>query len=1000
MSRLTELIEETARRHPQRVAVEGPQGQLRYGELLESVREGAERLRAADTRTVAVTGDRGPLLVTAVLATVFSGARLLLVDPELPARRRESMVAEAGAGHVLTVGEGLRLERCGSGDGRGGPGGRGGYVFFTSGTTARPKAVLGRTDSLAHFVCWQRDRFGIGPGDRVAQLTALSFDVVLRDLFTPLVSGATLVVPPAGVAVDVGGVPRWLREAGVTVAHTVPSLASRWTSGEPEPVGPAGGGAVPAGGGARDRLRLTFLAGEPLSRAVVLRWREWFPNTRVVNLYGPTETTLAKFWREVTEPVPGVQPVGSPLPETEVRLVDGEVWLRTPHGTDGYLNAPEEQAARFVADERGGPPWYRTGDLGEWTADEELLLRGRRDLQVKINGNRVEPEGVAAVLREHPGVEDAVVVARRRADGADCLAAFHTVAGAAADPAGAPATGPGEEELRHWLGERLPAAQVPSLFVRLDRLPLLPNGKVDRGALPETDTARVGAGPEDETQRRVLDAFAEVLPAGHLDADFFALGGTSLDAAELAHRLLTGTGRRVEMSELYRLRTPRAVAERVRGRAPDRQAPIPTRPRSEQPTTTGLSPQQRRYRRVYAPRINRTWANMVALFPLPEDTSAGEVREALEATVRRQDALCAYFSEDAGGRLTQHFVTDPSVAVREVDLRRLPEEEQRRELERMRVAEANSLIDLDSWPLFRACVVRHGRRGSTLLWNVHHMVADGFSQGVLSRELTARLEGAPPPESPISYRDYIAWREREDEEELAASRRYWREVFRLPYERPLLPGLPGVEEPERGAAFQFPVPEALVERVAEFSRAQGVTAFAVYFAAYMRTVHQLFERDDLVVGTPAAGRTRAEFQNLVGNFISLVGVRHRRGEAGDFASLVRLLQERTVAAMEHQDYQYDQVMADVGAPRDDDRFPLTTVFVSLVDTPAAQAEGLRVAAHRDLGCAVKFDLMGYLRRSGEWWALDLHTRRGLLDPERLEWVRKVFLDELHGGLAE
>ncbi|AQW56373.1 amino acid adenylation domain-containing protein [Streptomyces violaceusniger] len=1006
---LATLVETAARTHSGAIAMEDAGRTRGYGELLSDARAIAADIVAARVSSVAVTGERSAALITAVVATVLADVRLVLIDPALPEARRTAMMQESGAELVLTAepGDGGISAGPAPGAGPAGAEARPGYIFFTSGTTSTPKAVDGRWAGIAHFTTWQRDTFGIGPGDRFPQLTGLSFDVVLRDLFTPLVSGATICVPPRDVATAVGGVPRWLETAGITVVHTVPSLAARWTS-------------VPRDGrAAGDALRLTFFAGEPLPAAAVTGWRERFGATQVVNLYGPTETTLAKFWQDVTEPVPGVQPVGRPLPGTHAALVDGEVWISTPYSTRGYLNAPGEQADRFVgppagtadavfgeepADAGAGAVWYRTGDLGRLGEHGELHLLGRSDFQVKIDGNRVEPEGIAAALREHPAVRNAVVVAHRRSDGAVRLVCHY-----AAD------AGDGDEaELRRWAGERLPAAHIPSTLYRLDELPLTANGKVDRTSLPEprapgTDVPDEG---RDGLTQSVTEVFRSVLPDApdRSDADFFQHGGSSLDAADLSVRLLAATGRRLEMSEIYQLRTARAMAEALRDRPLDSQGGIP---RGTHPDRTGLSPQQRRYRSVYLPRVNRSWSNMPALFALPDGTGAAAVEQALRTVIDRHESLRAGFtpadtSADPEAPLALHQGFTPAnaltFAVETVDLRTLPESEQSARMEELRIAEANTPIEIGRAPLFRATLLLHHGDRATLLWNVHHMVSDGYSQRLLHQELTHLLGGVPErlPELPIGYRDYIAWRERlaTDPGACEPHRRYWQEVFAEPYERPLLPARAETEDAARGIAHQFPVPDDLRAEVAAFCREHGTTAFSVYFAAYTLMAHDLYERDDLVIGTPAAGRTRPEFQNLIGNFISLVGIRNRRDGAVGFPSLVRALQEGTVRAMEHQDYQYDEVMADIGAAPDDDRFPLTTVFISLVEVPAGQAPGLRTPSHRDLGCEVKFDLMGYLRRAGDMVALDLHTRQGLLSADRLEALAATFLNHLRTGLKE
>ncbi|WP_199439783.1 amino acid adenylation domain-containing protein [Umezawaea beigongshangensis] len=982
---LADLVREAAAARPDAVAVEAPDRTLTYRELVDAADRLAAGLRATGATTVAVTGPRGTGLVVAVLAVLAAPLRVVPVDPELPVSRRELMLQRTGAGLVLSSDEasapaigGVPVVRVSSaGDAvdalpdvdRGGPAAAGSYVFFTSGTTGTPKAVVGVQSAVAHFARWQRDRFAIAPGDRFAQLTGISFDVVLRDLFTPLCAGAAVCVPPADAAVRAGGVPSWLRAAGITVLHTVPGLATRWLATAEPATGPG-------------TLRLTFFAGEPLTGTTVTGWRERFRGTRVVNLYGPTETTLAKFCHEIDVPVPGVQPVGRPLPETDVRIVDEEVWIRTPHRTEGYLDDPGETARRFVHDDG---VWYRTGDLGSLDEDGLLHLRGRRDFQVKVNGNRVELEGLTALLCACPGVREGVVTARTRPDGATYLAAYCV-------------TGSSEADLRARLSEQLPAAQVPSVFVRLDALPLGANGKVDRAALP--DPLGAAARPRDRealdpVDGAVLDAFEAVLGSAGEGADFFALGGTSLDAAELSVRLLAATGRRVEMCEIYELRTPARLADAVRGRAPDEQRPILRRPPV---ATTGLSPQQRRYRNVFLPEGNRTWANMPALFPLPDGADAPDVRRALAVVVDRHDSLRAWFSGDV-----QHFADSVPIAVETVDLSHLSEEHRAARVEELRIAEANTPVPVDAPPLFRASLLRLGGGRSTLLWNVHHLVSDGVSQQLLRRELLTLLGGGRRedlPELPISYRDYIAWRAENGEEAVAAQRAYWREVFAGGYERPLLPVRHDVAEPARGIAHQFPVDEELSARVERFSRAHGTTGFSVYFAVYFLLVHELFEREDLVVCTPAAGRTRPEFLHLIGNFISLVAVRHRLGEEDSFPDLVRTLQHRTIRAIENQDYQYDQVMADVGAAPDDDRFPLNPIAISLTDLPPEEAAALRRPGHRDLGCDVKFDLLGYVRRAGGAVAFDLHTRSGLMDRARLLELEKTYLDLLRTHVGE
>lgn len=409
------------------------------------------------------------------------------------------------------------------------------YIFFTSGTTGIPKGVLGVHKGVSHFLAWQSRTFAVGSADRCAQLTNISFDVVLRDILMPLWSGATLCLPPADLPPE--RVLAWLGTEAITVVHAVPSLADAWLAQAPPQL------SLPS-------LRWVFSAGEPLTDALVLRWRRVVSQAcGVINLYGPTETTMGKcFYRVPDQVVPGIQPVGESLPDCQALVLAaaanrlcgvnelGEVVLRTPFRTRGYINAAEAQERQFFANPFAGDPadlLYRTGDLGRYRPDGSLTVLARLDQQVKIRGVRIEPDEVTAVLSHHPGVPACAVVARGDQGDEVALVAYVVPSG---DQVSA-------VELRAFLAERLPPALVPSAFVFLDHLPLTPNGKLDRRALPPPVQ---GAGafeqpylaPRTPIERLLAEMYAEVLgvPRVGVHDDFFALGGHSLRATQIIAR--------------------------------------------------------------------------------------------------------------------------------------------------------------------------------------------------------------------------------------------------------------------------------------------------------------------------------------------------------------------------------------------------------------------------------------------------------------------------------
>jgi amino acid adenylation domain-containing protein len=588
------LVEAWARREPGTPALTRGGQTLSYAELSGRARAVARTLAAGGVRpgdVVALDGRPGFGLIAGLLGILLAGGVVVMIDRRLPLERRRLMCRESGAQHFVRLrGEGepdawwsehirgtvvaVDLE---AGDVIGAPpaavtndlprieGNDGAYIFFTSGTTGVPKAVLGTHRGLGHFVAWQRTTFGVGPGDRSSQLTGLSFDVVLREIFLPLTSGATLCFPDDPDELGPERVLPWLEREGITILHTVPALAGTWL------LAPPPGVSLP-------KLRRIFFAGEPLSGHLVRRWRETFgTSAEIVNLYGPTETTLAKcFYVVPPEPGEGVQPVGWPLPQSQALVIAdghhpcgvgewGEIVIRTPYRTRGYANSPEETRKRFRPNPQrpdGQDLLYYTGDRGRFRADGALEISGRLDDQLKISGARVEPGEIVTALGRSPKVRQSVVLGRKNSLGDVSLAAYVVPAeGASPTPA----------ELKAFLEARLPPYMVPSSFLLLERLPLTANGKVDRQALSRMDAdARASraerAAPRTAIERTLARIWAEVLALDRvgIEDNFFDLGGQSLLLMQVVTR---ARGEGFDLTPLTMLRYPtvKALAHHLSG---------------------------------------------------------------------------------------------------------------------------------------------------------------------------------------------------------------------------------------------------------------------------------------------------------------------------------------------------------------------------------------------------------------------------------------------------
>ncbi|MGE0472120.1 MAG: amino acid adenylation domain-containing protein [Nitrospirales bacterium] len=569
------LIHHHAKSLPDHVAVSQDTRTWSYQELVNQANALSHTLQNHGLQSgevVAIGGPRSFGLIVALLGVLQAGGVMMLLDPRLPVERQCLMRQVAKAKRYVWIGQGLphdltrdavsdiAIHQVNPETGRvldqrhhdsmalGGdclpyplqphaPA----YIFFTSGTTGSPKGILGQRKSLNHFLNWQTRTFQVGPQDRVAQLTSLSFDSVLRDIFLPLINGATLCLPDNQLERDPTQVIPWIAQERITILHAVPTVSQFWLQHVPK-------------NATRSSLRWTFFSGEPLTDVFVNRWRQSLPESgRLVNFYGPTETTMIKCWSIIPDPpFPGIQPIGFPLPQTQALVVGpeadlcgigelGEIVLRTSYGTLGYLNATQEQQQRFRPNpyrDDTSDRWYFTGDRGRYRLDGSLDILGRMDNQIKIRGVRIEPEEITSILQTHPDLQAAAVVGHKEKDGDNNVLIAYVVA-----HGNAPLT---EQSIRTFLSKKVPAAMIPSSFVFLNSLPLTHSGKLDRRALPATPLTFSNpkmpfVEPRTPAEHALTQILREILSVERIgiNDNFFELGGHSLLAMQAINRIET-----------------------------------------------------------------------------------------------------------------------------------------------------------------------------------------------------------------------------------------------------------------------------------------------------------------------------------------------------------------------------------------------------------------------------------------------------------------------------
>ncbi|MEV7689615.1 amino acid adenylation domain-containing protein [Streptomyces bungoensis] len=974
-----------------------------YGELDAMTGGLAVALRAAGVTAgspVGVLLRRGPWSVAAIEGIWRAGGAYVPLDPELPAERLRFMAEEARLACVVTdpasagTAAGLApatVDATAVVPAADGPRHRPdprelAHVVFTSGSTGRPKAVGVEHAALASHVAAARQRLGITAADRVLAFASFSFDASLDQVLPALTTGATVVMRPDEPWLPTQ-VPEIVRRHELTVVNVPPTYWSELTLSLDR-----------RQAAALASLRLLVLGGETVPADTLAAWRAAVPWARVCNAYGPTETTVTATTYDAGEPPAGSVPIGRPLGDRRVYVVDaddeqvpvgvcGELLIGGTEVARGYLNRPALTAERFVPDPYGPPGarLYRTGDLVRWQAGGDLEFVGRRDDQVKIRGFRIELGEIESVLRACPLV-GAAAARPDRATG-------RSLTGYVVPAPDAPRA-PDPAELRAWCERRLPHYAIPSDYVVLDALPVGVSGKLDRNALPDPVRTRSAddphfTAPRDETERIVAEVWADVLGLDRLGIDdsFFDLGGHSLLATMAVSRIAQRLGRDIELRTVFENPTvrgfaPRVSAARASGATElvpvDRDRPLPLSFAQER-----LWFLDRTSDRGDSYLLWYCWRVRGGL-----DRTAWQ--QALDDLVARHEVLRTALTE-SGGRPVQQVCDPVGVPLHWEPAPAAPDEASRLEaVRRAAAALATRRFDLARPPLLRAGVWELADDDHVVLIALHHAVTDGWSKGVLLDELARHYaarrtgRGAELPPLPVQYADFAAWqRERADSGGLEPQLAYWEATLdgapalELPTDRPRPAVFTG-----RGGAVEVDLPAHLVERVDAFARARGASRFMVLLAAAQAVLARWTGQPDVSVGTPVAGRGRLELEPLVGFFVNTVVLRTDLSGRPTFAGLVDRVREVVLGAFDHQEVPFERVVERLRPERDLSRNPLFQVMVDVQDasTGGSGLPGLDAADFTLPWGSAKFDLTATFVVRPDRFALNVEYAADLFDP--------------------
>ncbi|HEU4456113.1 MAG TPA: amino acid adenylation domain-containing protein, partial [Longimicrobium sp.] len=969
---------------------------ISYAELNARANRLARRLTTLGVGAesiVAVSLERSPEMVVALLAVSKAGGAFLPVDPAYPAERRRWMLEDSGARIIITrsalatdlpatdasvialdaaAGEidreddaNLPLEV---------DPGSAAYVIFTSGSTGRPKGVVVSHRGIGNLAEAQREAFAISPESRVLQFASFSFDAAVAEVAHALLNGATLVLAEAERTAG-PELLAFLRDERVTVATLPPSLLAALPDAD-----------LPD-------LRTLVSAGEAVTPEVA---RRWGAGRRFVNAYGPTETTVCATVSVDPEPAEGRVDIGGAIRNARAYVLDaamrpvpagvpGELYVGGIGIARGYLGRAGTTAERFVPDPfsgEAGARLYRTGDRVRRRETGEIDFLGRVDQQLKVRGFRIEVGEIESVLLEHPAVREAVVLARGEGD-ARRLVAY--VASGDAHPTPA--------ELKAHVAAILPEHMVPSAFVVVDAFPLTPNGKIDRRALPDPDLGsdEDRAAPRTPTEEILAGMWSELLGVESVGIDdgFFALGGHSLLATRMVSRVRESFGVELPIRAVFEDATLAALAARIDAalRAGDGVPLPPLAPRGH----GGDAPLSFTQERLWI--LQRISPESPA-YTVPSTLrfggalDAAVLERALAEIVRRHHALRTIVAQTAAGPVQRVVAMDFHLPVH--DLTHLPPEAREAEAVRIVGEDMATPFDMEGGALFRMLLVRLAPDDHVLHLSAHHVVFDGWSASVFGRELStlyeafSRGEPSPLPELPVQYADYAEWqRGWMTDEAVARQVGYWTDrlsgappLLELPtrFPRPAVQGY-------AGGVVGGALPPELLAGVRALARREGATPFMVLLAALDVVLSRWSGQDDVVVATQVAGRNDAATEPLLGVFLNTLVLRADLSGTPSFREVLARVREAALGAYAHQDVPFERVLEALRVPRSLGHSPVFQVMVNYQNFggEGGAPEGLEVLPFGAGETVSKLDMTLYASESPEGLGLALVYAAELFD---------------------
>ncbi|MCL6588806.1 MAG: amino acid adenylation domain-containing protein [Firmicutes bacterium] len=976
-----DFFEEQVRLTPEARAVSYEDQHLTYAGLNDKANQLARELRKkgiGPNCIVAVMLERSLEMITGVMAVMKAGGAYLPVDPKYPIERVQYMLEDSGTSLLLSksgLGGGLKfrgdiLDILDPALYSGGPQNLGhvhqsrdlAYVIYTSGTTGKPKGVLVEHGSLLNIsLAWQRAYHLKEMDVRLLQMASFSFDVFTGDLARSLLNGGEMVICPELALIDPPALYDLIIRRRINILESTPQVI------------------IPLMEHIHDNnldispLQLLILGSDKCPVEDFQKLRLWFPNIRIINSYGVTEATIdASFYESNSSgKLAAVNlPIGKPLANIQFHILNpdlqlqpagipGELYIGGRAVARGYLNRPDLTREKFIPhpgaqDER----LYKTGDLARWLPDGNVEFMGRIDNQVKIRGYRIELGEIESVILSFAGVKEAAVAAKGAESDSKVLGAYITSDREIA-----------VQELKEYLAARLPDYMVPSFFIQLSKLPLTANGKVDHKALPDPEgqnRARAEyLAPRNRLEASLAAIWQEILkvdPVG-INDNFFELGGHSLKATILTSRIHKELNLELPLREVFQRTTIREQAEYLARTTVNTYASIqPVLEWEDYPA--GCFPVSSAQKRLYILSQlegQGTSYNMPAALIIEGPLERARLEAAFCGLIQRHESLRTSF-ELFNNIPVQRIHPAVEFQIEYQEMEDDAGEEGGNFQAQDYIRKFIRPFDLSRAPLLRVGLIKISAARHILMFDISHIISDGISTGVLIEEFTGFYEGRQLPGLRIQYKDYAAWQNEQIKAgRLQKQKEYWLQAFAGE-----LPALdlatdfprPAVRSFEGGLIRSRIGPE-LARRINRLAAETQTTVYMILLAALNIMLYKYTGREDIVIGSPVAGRPHADLERLIGMFVNTLAMRNYPAGSKTFKEFLAEVKENALQAYQNQDYQFEELVEALNLQRDLSRNPLFDVMFVLQNTENKQIEiqGLQFIPYEFENNTAKFDLV-------------------------------------------